>query len=128
MLSHTAVYALRTMGYIATKGDGKPVLAHTIAEKMDIPKHFISKIAHTLVQADLLQSTRGIHGGFTLTKPATEITLKQVVSLFMHLEEKRQCILQQHECDGSCKLHEKWYPIDTSFRKTLCETTVDQIL
>lgn len=128
MLNQTSIYALRAMGFLAQQQGRVPVLSSKIAGEMDIPKNFLSKILNRLVQADLILSIRGRNGGFTLSKPASQIKLFDVVNLFMIINNFKKCFLGLHTCDGSCGLHIRWKIISEQFEKVLNETTVDQIL
>lgn len=127
MLSQTAKYALRAVGYMAVHGDGQPVLSRTISEELDIPQNFLSKIMHRLVQASYLTSNRGTKGGFKLTKDPQEISLYEIASLFMDFHEYKCCLLGPSACDGSCKLHRKNKPIIRQFMNMLEKTTIDQV-
>jgi len=128
MLSQTAIYALRAMGYLATHEDEGPILSQTIAEKMDIPKNFLSKIMNRLVQSGLVQSIRGTKGGFLLAKKPQEISMSEVASLFTKLDDYRKCFLGFKECDESCGVHEQWRKIADQIEKMLYDTTIDNIL
>ena len=128
MLNQTAIYALRAMGYLAQQKDTEPVLSSTIAEGMDIPRNFLSKILNRLTQAGLIQATRGRNGGVALNKPASNIRLYEVVQLFMKIDDFKNCFLGIKRCDGSCGLHVRWQIISEQFDKLLNETTVDQVL
>ncbi len=126
MLSQTAIYALRAIGYIAAQKDERSVLAKTISQKMHIPKNFLSKILHQLVQAGLIQSIRGTGGGFRLAKPAQQIHLREVVELFMNLASFRNCFLGV-SCGGPCGLNKKWKAISEQITSLLDDSTIDQI-
>ena len=128
MLTQTATYAIRAMGYLAKEGDGKPVLSQTIADAMEIPKNFLSKILHRLVQEGLIQSVRGTNGGFVLAREAKSITLRQVVAPFTNLAVYKTCFLGLHECDGNCGTHRKWLPVVHGLEKLLDGTTIDKVL
>jgi len=128
MLSQTAVYAVRAMSYMASHDSGSPVLARTIAEKMDIPRNFLSKILHRLVQEGYLESTRGTKGGFRLRRPPHEVTLYEIASLFMSFDRVGPCFLGLSRDGCSCKLREKWAPIVERFLDLLRETTLDQVI
>ncbi len=128
MLSQTATYAMRAMGYIAVHEKGSPVLARTIATEMKIPQNYLSKIVNRLVHAGLLRSIRGTNGGFFLAKDAKDIHIIDVASLFMDTNGFKTCFLGLHECDKSCKLHDRWAPIGEQTLKLLKETTIDQLL
>ena len=128
MLSQTSIYALRAMGLLAQQPDHTPVLSSKIAKEMDIPKNFLSKILNRLVRAGLIISIRGRNGGFALAKPASQIKLFDIVSLFMIINNFKKCFLGFHACDGSCGLHMRWKIISEQFEKLLNETTANQIL
>ena len=127
MLSQTAIYALRAMGFLARKNKGEPILSATIAEEMDIPKNFLSKILNRLSQAGLVHATRGRNGGVALARSARNIKLYEVVDLFMKINDTKICFLGLKKCDGSCGLHLRWQIISEQFEKMLNDTTVDQI-
>ncbi|MBW1777479.1 MAG: Rrf2 family transcriptional regulator [Deltaproteobacteria bacterium] len=127
MLSQTGIYALRAMGYLANQETGEPILTQVISEKTGIPKNFLSKILNRLVQGGLVQSVRGRGGGFVLARPANEIYLKDVVGLFMKMDDFKNCFLGVDTCNGKCGLHEKWHTIVVEFEKMIGETAVDQI-
>ncbi len=127
MLSQTGIYAIRAMGYIASKQDEKPLLSRTIAEEMEIPANFLSKILNRLVQAGLIRSLRGRNGGFVMAKPPSEIFIRDIVDLFMQLDDYKNCLLGLEKCDGSCGLHHRWRNITEQFELMLDRTTIDNV-
>jgi len=118
----------RPVGFVANNSNGQPVLTRTIAEQAGIPQNFLSKIMNRLVQAGLLNSTRGTNGGFMLTRPPQEIVMREVVSLFMNLDDFKRCFMGLPTCDGSCGMHDRWVPIADQFLTLLDNTTIDQVL
>jgi Rrf2 family protein len=72
-------YALHALEYLAALGDGGPATARDIAEERGLPGDFLSKALVPLVRAGLLVSLRGPGGGFRLTRPASRISLLEVV-------------------------------------------------
>lgn len=127
MLSQTAIYAIRAMGFLAKQDHDDPVLSSTIATDMNIPRNFLSKIINRLVQAGLLQAARGRGGGIKLARPGSEILLYEVVELFMKVNDYKKCLLGLNSCDGGCGLHLRWRIISEQFDKMLHDTTVDQV-
>ncbi|HPQ71909.1 MAG TPA: Rrf2 family transcriptional regulator [bacterium] len=130
MLTQSATYALRAMVFLAKQEPEKPVLSQTIAEKMEIPRQYLSRILNTLVRNELLSSVRGSKGGFMLAKPAGEIHLRAVVTPFMDLSSFRKCFLGLYRCqeDEMCRIQDKWKPVIEGFERILDETTIDQVL
>ncbi len=78
-ISTTAHYGLIAAGCIAEQGDEGFVLASTISEEFDIPLEFFLKILQQMVRTNVFRSKRGPRGGFTLARPAKEITLLEVI-------------------------------------------------
>ncbi|MDH3626390.1 MAG: Rrf2 family transcriptional regulator [Acidobacteriota bacterium] len=72
-------YGIRAMLHIASLPDGKSVRRVEIAEAEGIPTNFMAKVLRRLVRYGLLRSARGLHGGFCLSRPATQISLLELV-------------------------------------------------
>ena len=79
-LSTKGRYASRIMLCIARHQNSGPVPKKRIAEQEGISTDYIEQIIVPLKNAGLVVSTRGLHGGFKLSKPATQITLYDVLT------------------------------------------------
>lgn len=66
------------MAELARSGD-RPVPVKELAERREIPDQFLEQLFSTLRRAGLLTSHRGSKGGYTLARPAAEITVLEVV-------------------------------------------------
>lgn len=127
MLNQTSIYAVRAMGYLASRAEGALVLSSTIAEEMEIPANFLSKIIHRLSQAGLIQAVRGRNGGVALARDPGSITIREVVDLFMRIDDYKDCFLGMNKCNGACGLHIRWKIISEQLEKMLNDTTIDRI-
>jgi Rrf2 family protein len=78
-ISRSAGYALLAVGYIAQRKGQKVVLSQEISIKCDIPLEYLLKILQQLVRANVLQSKRGPHGGFSLAKLPNKISVLQII-------------------------------------------------
>ncbi len=78
-ISRSIGYALIAAGYVAMNCKDRAVLSSTIAKEYGIPLEYLLKILQQLVRAGVLQSKRGPRGGFTLAKPAEEISMLEVI-------------------------------------------------
>ena len=67
MLSRTAEYALRAVLFLADRGE--PTNVELIAERLDVPRNYLSKILHRLAREGVLSSTRG-QGGVKSISPS----------------------------------------------------------
>ena len=77
-VSAKADYAARAAVELATAGDG-PIKADRIAEAQGIPGKFLETILLELKHAGIVRSQRGPDGGYTLARPADEISLADVI-------------------------------------------------
>ncbi len=78
-LNHAASYAIHAMVHMAGNKPDMPQASHEIAEKHKIPERFLLKVLKPMVSAGLLYSVKGPHGGYRLAKPATQISLLDVI-------------------------------------------------
>jgi Rrf2 family protein len=78
-LSKSTTYGMIAMGYMAKQTDSRCVPAEEIAKEFDIPNDFLKNIMNQYVHAGLLRGKRGPHGGFSLAKPAKEISLLEII-------------------------------------------------
>lgn len=108
--SRSAEYAIRAFVYLADVPAGKYGMVKQIAERCEIPAHFLAKILQQLVRQGLLRSSKGPTGGFCLRKPASEISMLQIVSAIDGLEDYRRCIGGLSECtdEARCGMHDSW--------------------
>jgi len=81
-LSKRGEYGLRAMTVLATPGlDGQMqmVQIREISEREQIPAKFLEQILLALKNAGLLHSKMGVGGGYHLARPASEISLGQII-------------------------------------------------
>lgn len=71
-------YAVRALSYLAGQPPEKIVSRADIEKNQGIPPFYLSKIMKDLVAGGLAQSHIGSKGGFTLAKPASSISIKDV--------------------------------------------------
>ena len=78
-LSGSTGYGLLAVAYIAQNKDQGLILSTDVAQKYNISWEHLQGIMRRLVRARILQSKRGPRGGFTMARPATKITMLDVV-------------------------------------------------
>ena len=77
--SKTISYALVAAGYIAKHHKEGAVVASHISKQYNIPMLYLFKILGKLVTANILRSKRGVKGGFSLARPAKDITILEII-------------------------------------------------
>jgi Rrf2 family cysteine metabolism transcriptional repressor len=71
-------YAVVALAELARSGE-QPVPIAALAERRGMPVQFLEQLFSTLRRAGLLESHRGVKGGYTLARPADQITVLDVV-------------------------------------------------
>ena len=71
-------YAVVALAELARSGSA-PVPIGTIAERRGMPVQFLEQLFATLRRSGILTSHRGVKGGYTLARPAGEISVLEVV-------------------------------------------------
>jgi Rrf2 family transcriptional regulator, cysteine metabolism repressor len=74
-------YAVRALAELARRGQATPVPIGEIARARDIPVQFLEGLFATMRRAGILQSQRGVKGGYNFARPPSEITVLEVVEL-----------------------------------------------
>jgi Rrf2 family protein len=80
-LTLASVYALHAVAYMAEQKHDRPIASHIIAEQQGVPERFLLKVLKPLVTAEppVLMSIKGPNGGYRLARPASEITLLEII-------------------------------------------------
>ena len=79
MISQKARYALRALLLLAARGGNDPVQIAEIAEKEKIPRKFLEAILLELKKTGIVRSHRGRQGGYSLGRPAKDISFADVL-------------------------------------------------
>jgi Rrf2 family transcriptional regulator, cysteine metabolism repressor len=74
-------YALRALVELHLQGDVGPVPIAELARRGDIPVQFLEQLFAVLRRAGVLRSHRGVKGGYSFARPASEVTVLELVEL-----------------------------------------------
>ena len=94
-------YAVRAMIHLACLPEGSTALRSEVAEAQKIPGSFMAKILRRLVRARLLHSSRGVKGGFCLAKPASEISMLDILEAIEGPLSMARCVPDARGCEWS---------------------------
>src|SRR5262245_48864240 len=98
MLSKTGLHAVRAMVALARLPRGAYAGAAGIARDIGAPQNYLGKLLKDLAGEGLLESQKGLGGGFRLARDAREITLFDVVEPIEHVSRWSGCILGMPAC------------------------------
>jgi len=81
-LSRTIAYAVHATLHLARTEPGVPIPCSQLARSGNMPERFLLQILGSLVKHGLLRSTRGVEGGYYLSRPAAGIALGDIADAF----------------------------------------------
>jgi Rrf2 family transcriptional regulator, iron-sulfur cluster assembly transcription factor len=108
--SRSAEYAIRAFIYMAALAPEEFALVKSIAADTGIPSHFLAKILQELARDGYLKSSKGPHGGFRLSLPPDQISMRRVVEAVDGSARFERCIGGAPECNdrAACGMHDSW--------------------
>lgn len=127
-------YGVRCILQLASETSQQPLTAVEISRREGLSVPYASKLLHILRRAGLIESVRGIKGGFRLARPAAEITLADVMrALDSFLFEGNFCACfpgQKQQCvhyASSCSIRAVWHVMMGETRYLLSHTTLQEL-
>lgn len=104
VITQTTEYGLRAVVYLASAGES--ATSSTISEATGAPLGYLPKILGTLCKAGILDSQRGVGGGFILARDPRELTVLEVVQALEPRPHKVDlCPLGRPDHLNLCPLH-----------------------
>lgn len=127
-LSQTTGYAILALSSIE-RAHGSRVLARDIARATGIPLPYLSKILQALGQSGLIRGKRGFHGGFSLARPADQISIMDVTEAVEGRRWLAPCLLGMSACNDPdhCPLHRFWGPMRQRIERELKRRTLREM-
>ncbi|MBP1704442.1 MAG: transcriptional regulator, BadM/Rrf2 family [Chloroflexi bacterium] len=119
-------YAIRAMLALARSRNGSLQSVSRIAADMAIPRQFLPEVMLDLGRAGLVDAVPGRSGGYRLRRPATDITLLDVVEAVEGDSRRRTCILRGGPCgtDTVCEVHEPFVAAQGAMLAALDQATL----
>lgn len=114
-------YGIVLMTHLAQSSSGQ-YSAPELAAALRIPLPMVSKILKLLARDGLLASHRGVRGGYTLAKPAAEISVAQVIAALEGSLAMTECGETNHgDClrEPFCAVRGNWQVINRVVRQAL---------
>lgn len=110
IFSRKCELGLQAVLYLTANNNREVVPSEEIAQKLNIPKEFVSKILQNLTSSGIVDSKKGKNGGFTLAKDANKIKLIDIVKAIDGLGIFDSCVLGFPKCSSQnpCPVHNKW--------------------
>jgi Rrf2 family iron-sulfur cluster assembly transcriptional regulator len=100
-ISRGTDYGVRGILYLAEQPQERVNLLHEVAKAQQVPESYLAKIFQDLTKAGLVRSHRGARGGFSLARPASQITLRQVIEALQGPISLNRCLDLREGCVNS---------------------------
>jgi Rrf2 family transcriptional regulator, iron-sulfur cluster assembly transcription factor len=106
-LTRGADYGARGMVRLAKMAPSAVVLVSDIAAAEGLPESYLAKIFQDLTKGGIVRSHRGAKGGFSLARPAEQITLRQIIEAIEGPIALNRCLAPWEgcECMGTCSMY-----------------------
>lgn len=126
--TRTTEYALRTLGYMASR-ENELLSADELHARLKIPKKYLQRLLTDLTRSGLLKSARGRNGGFSLSRKTKDIRLAEIVHAVEGARTRPECFFGFATCalDAPCAMHDVWVRSQKTVRDALQSTRLADI-
>ena len=135
IFSNPSEYAIRALSELVIMSQDAPVggsrragfvMLDKLTEQANLPREFLAKIFRQLVEGGVLTSAKGPGGGFSLAKPAHEVSLLNVIEIIDGGHQIDGCVVGLARCNDHmpCPQHDLFKPIRQRLRAYLSTTTL----
>src|ERR687891_537621 len=138
MFSTKAEYGVRVMAHLAKSAGNHPISLGSIADAEGLPLAYLEHLVQRLRKAELVESRRGAHGGYSLARPATSITMAEVVEALEGDIAPIECIsadpggelicAREATGDRACPTKLLWTRVQGSIVSTLRDITLADLV
>lgn len=127
-LSRTVTYALLATLQLAENETGRPVPCSRLAEQGEMPERFLLQILRHLVNHGILESTRGVEGGYRLHRRAEDVSLLELIEAVEGPLAPDVPARTGFTPEASAKLHAALQQVTTASRRQLQAIKLSQLL
>jgi Rrf2 family protein len=135
-----AEYGVRLLIELGRQPQDQPISLKAIADAENLPLAYLERIVALLKRADLVESTRGAHGGYQLARAAEDIVMDEVVLALEGSLAPMECFVDDRSDDGRvlCSHHDDsgrgcatkllWTRVQVGVLRTLSQTTLAELV
>jgi len=121
-------YAVRALVELAGRSPDNPVPLVVLAEARGIPTQFLEQLFAALRRAGILQSHRGVNGGFTFQRPPGQVTVLDVVEVLDGPIEPALCTTSEAcERRAICSVGDVWVQAKVAVEEVLVGVTIQEL-
>jgi len=125
-------YAVRVVLSLAQRGEGIRIHSAEIQQEMLIPQALMPRIVAQLAREGLVHTFPGRDGGLSLPRPASQITLKDVVEALEGPILLSECLQVTSEDDcpfqSNCPVRSKWGRVQVAMMREMASITFEELV
>jgi FeS assembly SUF system regulator len=120
-------YAILLMAELTRQGE--TLSAHVLADRIRVEVPTASKALKLLAGAGLLSSYRGANGGYRVTRPASRISVAEIIAAIEGPIAMTECSVEVGLChqEDSCHLRSNWQRISMAVSRALEEVSLAEM-
>ncbi len=121
VITRATEYAVRAVIFLAQQQKDSIVLKKDICRTQEVTPAFLTKIFQPLIKAGIVNSQRGVGGGFLLAKDPSEINMLDILEAEEGKLKLNHCLIDTDFCqrDAYCSAHEVWYDAQREMAEVL---------
>jgi len=129
LMTRNTDYAVRAVCYMAAKPQGVISVTELVKE-LSIPRPFLRKILQLLTKSGLVQSYKGVGGGFKLAVTPDKIYLADIIKVFQGKFTLNECFFKKEICPNrrTCPLKKRIDSIEQRAQKEIGAITIRSLL
>ncbi len=129
-LSKLTDYAVVILGRMAQE-EAKLQTASGLSEKTALPEPTVAKVLKLLAKGGLIASTRGVNGGYALSREPAAINMADVITALEGPVQLTSCVSGDEACcnhSPNCTMKGKWNPVNDAMQKALQDVSLAQMI
>jgi Rrf2 family protein len=127
-LSRTVSYAVQAAIQLAQADPGATVPCSQLAAEGHMPERFLLQVLRNLVTHGILQSTRGVDGGYTLERRPDEISLLEVIEAIEGPLTSGAAVSETLPPEAQAKLHDALQEVTANTRRELAAIKLSHLI
>ncbi len=129
-LSTRSRYGVRLMLELALNYGKGPIYLKDIARSEEISEKYLGQIIIPLKSSGLVNSTRGAHGGYLLSRPPSSITIRDIVDVLEGGLSLVECVQNPSQCTriNICVSRNVWAALENKINETLQSVTLEDLI
>ena len=128
-ISRMTDYGVVVMAQLAHASDAAVVTAPDLAAAAGLPAPSVAKILKRMTRGGLVNSHRGINGGYALSRPAGEINVADIIAAVEGPVAVTACVDGAQGClvESLCPIRGCWDRVNAAVMRTLESMTLAEI-